>query len=860
MNELPAGVVTFMLTDVEDSTRKWETNPEAMRQAMLEHDRILTLEIGRSDGFLVESGREGDSVLAAFRSAGRAVRCALAVQRTFAVQSWPKGAHLRIRVAINTGEAELRGGHYYGQPLYRCARLMAIGYGGQTLLTAASADLARRRLPARASLVDMGWHRLRDLDKREHVHQLSHPDLENEFPRLKSEAVRRHSLPLPVTSFVDRDIDVGEVKKLIRQHRLVTLVGPSGVGKTRMSLRVAEEVSGRTPVALAELASLADPALVASTVANALGLRDESRVIDARAIADWLAGGRLILLLDSCEHLIESVAGLCEDLLEASPNLSILATSGEALGVPGEATWPVAPLPAASEAVRLFNDRARMRRPDSIVSEDDRTAVTEICERLDGLPLAIELAAARTAAMSPREIVGRLGDRFALLGSGRRGRDVRHRTLRSAIDWSHELLTTRERVVFARLAVFVGGFALESAEAVCAGDGVARAEVAETVWRLVDKSLVTVRPGHEGRTRHVLLETLREYGLERLATLDEKATRERHAAHFLALAETAGPHLRGPDGPSWLQRMDADNDNFRAALSGTGLAGERRLRLAVALVEYWGTQSRYGEARLGLAEALAAAPEQSSVRAAALRGLALMAWAQSDFDEAAALCRESLEICRVLGDRLGVGWSLEQLAQVSSQREDFKAARQFAVAALTAAQELGEGKLHATCMFRLGVIDMLEGAEIDAKRNVEAASGLAEQIGDAELVAVSMAVLGYIAAGRGEVAVARTRLARALSGWREQVSPRQVAMILDGFALTAAAGGEDERAMRLAGAARALRRRIGSPPGSRLQRMLRERMGPARRSSRARTMLARGGRMSLQAAVAYALGEEAPSA
>jgi predicted ATPase len=858
MGELPAGVVTFMLTDVEDSTRKWETNPDAMRQAMLEHDRILTLEIGRRAGFVVESGREGDSVLAAFRTAGNAVRCALAVQRTFAVQPWPRGAHLNIRIAINTGEAELRGGHYYGQPLYRCARLMAIGYGGQILLTKATADLARRGLPARSKLVDLGWHRLRDLDKREHVHQLSYPGLESEFPSLKSEAMRRHNLPLQVTSFVDREVDVDQVKKLIKQHRLVTLVGPSGVGKTRMGLRVAEEISGRTPAALVELASLADPALVASTVANALGLRDESRVIDARAIADWLAGGRLLLLLDSCEHLIDSVAGLCEDLLASSPNLSILATSGEALGVPGEVTWAVAPLPTGSEAVRLFNDRARMRRPDSMPGEDDTIAVRQICERLDGLPLAIELAAARTAVMSPREIVARLGDRFTLLTAGSRSRDLRHRTLRSAIDWSHELLTPRERVVFARLAVFVGGFALEAAEAVCTGDGVARSEVADTVWRLVDKSLVSVREGAEGRTRHVLLETLREYGLERLASMDEAATRKRHAAHFLALAVSAGPRLRGPDGPSWLQHLDADNENFRAALTGGGLDGEGRLQLAAGLVEYWDKQSRFSEARLSLVDALAAAPQSSLLRATALRGLASMAWEQGDFDEAAARCHESLEMCRALGDRSGVGWSLEQLAQVSYQREDFETARRFADEALSVASELHEGKMHAMCLFRIGVIDMFEGAETEAKGNLEAASALAEQLGDAEVVAVSMAVLGYIAAGRGDVAVARTRLARALSRWREHLSAPQVALILDGFALTAAAGSEDERAMRLAGAARALRRRIGSPPGSRLQRMLRQRLGPARLSSRGRALAAQGGRMSLPAAVAYALGEEGP--
>lgn len=668
-------------------------------------------------------------------------------------------------------------------------------------------------------------------------------------------AIPRDTLPLELTSFVDREVDVDQLKKLLRSQRLVTLVGPSGVGKTRLALHVAGEMPRAISTTVVELAALADPVLLASTVGNALGLRDESREIDAQAIADWLAGLRVLLVLDNCEHLVDAVAALSEDLLAASPNLTILATSGESLRVPGETIWRVEPLPARTAAVRLFNDRARLQRP-AAANGDDAAAVIQICERLDGLPLAIELAAARAEVMSPREMVDRLDDRFALLKSVTRGRESRHRTLRSAIDWSHELLSSGERMVFARLAVFAGGFDLEAAEAVCAGDGVDRADVAETVWRLVDKSLVTVRRAHEGRTRHALLETLREYGLERLAAgADDPVTRQRHAAHFLTLAEMAAARLSGPDLLAWLKRMDEDNDNFRAAFAGNGLDAQGRVRMAAALTEYWERQSRYSEARQCLREALAAYTEPSILRATALRGLALMAWSQSNFDEADALCHESLEICRQLDDAEGEVWSLEQLAQISHQREDLGRARELANEALALARPLSDHRLEARCLFRIGVIDMLEGKQADAVRSLEAATALGEEVGDEDGVAVSMMTLGHLAAARGDVRVATARLSRALSRWRDQVSPRQVAMILDGFALTAAAAGQDERAMCLAAAARALRRRIGISASSHLQRMLQQRLGAARKSPAGRSASARGARMSLQAAVAYALGE-----
>ncbi len=848
-------VVTFMATGVEASIRTREVNPIAMRRAMLEHDGIVTRAVAHHQGSMVESGREGESMLAAFRSVGDALRCAIDVQRAFADQRWPRGARLKIRVAINTGQAELRGGRYYGEALYRCAGLMAIGHGGQILLTQVSAEKAVS-LPAGCKLVDLGVHRLRDLDRPERVHQLRQRALEGDFPALKSQALLRDTVPIQLTSFIDREADVEQVTKLLRSHRLVTLVGPAGVGKTRLALRVAGEFASSISTTLAELAAVGDPALLPSTIANALGLRDESRVVDARAIADWLAGLRVLLVLDNCEHLIDAVAAFTEDLLAASPGLTILATSGESLKVQGEAIWRVGPLAARTAAVQLFKDRARLRRP-GVGKDDDTAAVVQICERLDGLPLAIELAAARAEVMSPREMVARPNDRFALLGSATRSKDARHRTLRSAIDWSFELLSAPEKTVFARSAVFAGGFDLEAAEAVCAGDGVARADVTEMVWKLVDKSLVAVRQAREGQTRHMLLETLREYGLERLAdTKDDGATRKRHAAYFLALAEKAAAGLNSPEPLNWLRRMDEDNDNFRAALSGGGLDAEGRLRTAVALTEYWDKRGRYSEARQYLSEALAASGEASILRATALRGLVLMALSQSDLDEADARCHQSLEMCRQIGDVAGEVWSLEQLARISHQREDLVQARELAGQALALARSLNDDRLRARCLFRIGLIDMYEGKQADAARNLESANALGEQTGDDGLVVASIVNRGYLAATRGDVRVAGAMFTDALSRWRENVSPRVVARILDGFALTAADAGQDERALLLAAAARALRRRIGTSADSRSQQLLRQRLGRARKSSQSRSASARGARMTLAAAVAYALGED----
>lgn len=848
-------VVTFMATGVEAPFRRREANPIAMHRAMEEHDRIVTHAVARHQGSMVESGREGESMLAAFRSVGDAVRCAIDVQRAFADQRWPRGARLKVQIAINTGQAELRGGRYYGEALYRCAGLMAIGHGGQILLTQASADKAVS-LPAGCKLVDLGVHRLRDLERPEHVHQLRQRALEGDFPALKSQALLRDTVPIQLTSFIDREADVEQVTKLLRSHRLVTLVGPAGVGKTRLALRVAGEFSSSISTTVAELAAVGDPALLPSTVANALGLRDESRVVDARAIADWLAGLRVLLVLDNCEHLVDSVAAFSEDLLAASPSLTILATSAESLKVPGEAIWRVGPLPARTAAVRLFNDRARLRRPRPD-KDDDTAAVIQICERLDGLPLAIELAAARAEVMSPREMVARLNDRFALLGSASRSKDARHRTLRSAIDWSYELLSAPEKMVFARSAVFAGGFDLEAAEAVCAGDGVARADVAEMVWKLVDKSLVAVRQGREGQTRQMLLETLREYGLERLANSKEDgATRKRHAAYFLALAEKAAAGLNSPEPLSWLRRMDEDNDNFRAALSGGGLDGEGRLRTAVALTEYWDKRGRYSEARQYLSEALAASGDASILRATALRGLALMALSQSDLDEAGTRSRQSLEMCRRIGDVTGEVWSLEQLARISQQREDLAQARELSSEALALARPLNNEMLLARCLFRIGVIEMFEGKQVDAARNLETATALGERTGDDGLVAGSIVMRGYLAATRGDVRLAGAMFSDALSRWRENMSPRDVALILDGFALTAAAAGQDERALRLAAAARTLRRRIGNSAGSRFQRLMRQKLGRPRKSSQWRSASVRGARMTPESAVAYALGED----
>ena len=548
MAELPTGTVTFLFTDLEGSTRLWEEHPDAMRVVLSRHDEILRNAVTAHAGHVVKS--TGDGVHAVFATAYDAVTAAIAAQLALTREPWPEDVPVKVRMGLHTGEAELREGDYYGSTTNRAARLMAVAHGGQILCTLATLGLVRDDLPAGAKFVDLGEHGLRDLAYPERVFQIVHPDLPRDFPLLRSIGAYPTNLPQQLTTFVGREDEIAEVAEALKQSRVVTLTGVGGVGKTRLALHVAAAVLPRFPDGawVSELGPVRDAAAIPEVVATAIGAPPPQGRSVVAGLLDYLQEKQLLLVLDNCEHVIAAVADIVREIAQRCPRVAILATSREGLGVAGERLVVVGSLRVAAEgavleaalnsdAVRLFEQRAAAVRADFTVDEANVGAVLEICRRLDGIPLAIELAAARIRALAPAEIAQRLGERFRLLTGGSRTAVERHQTLRAAVDWSYDLLDERERTVLRRLAAFAGGFDLEAAEAVTAGDGVDPIDVVDRLEELVEKSL-TVASGGGPITRYRLLETIRQYAQERLEEAGESdVIRGRHARYFLTLAE-----------------------------------------------------------------------------------------------------------------------------------------------------------------------------------------------------------------------------------------------------------------------------------------------------------------------------------
>jgi predicted ATPase/class 3 adenylate cyclase len=557
---LPTGTVTFLFTDIEGSTRLWEQHPEAMGAAVARHDALAAAVIAPHRGVLVKSRGEGDSLFAVFAQASDALAAASALQQAVLAEPWPAETPLRVRIALHTAAAELRDGDYYGLGVNRCARLRAVAHGGQVLFSSPTYDRVRDHLPEGAALRDLGSHRLKDLQQPEQLFQLLHPALPADFPPLRSLAAFAHNLPVQLTRFIGREREMADVKRLLAASHLLTLTGSGGCGKTRLALQVAADLLEEYTdgVWLVELAALTDPALVAQTVVSALGAREEPSRTPAQTLLEYLRPKHLLLVLDNCEHLLAACAQLADTSLRSCPNLRVLASSREGLGVAGEQTYRVPSLsvPDAEhlpslerlqefEAVQLFAARAALSQPTFAVTAANARAVVQVCRRLDGIPLAIELAAARVKALPVEKVAERLDDRFRLLTGGSRTALPRQQTLRALIDWSYDLLTETERKLLRRLSVFAGGWTLEAAEAVCSGDGLDEWEVLDLVTTLVDKSLVQYEAG-EGEARYRLLETVRQYARDRLLESGEAdVARGRQLDWCLALAERAEPKLRG---------------------------------------------------------------------------------------------------------------------------------------------------------------------------------------------------------------------------------------------------------------------------------------------------------------------------
>jgi predicted ATPase/class 3 adenylate cyclase len=576
--ELPTGTVTFLLTDIEGSTRLWETVPEAMEVALERHDRVLAEVIGGHGGVVVTARGEGDSYFAVFASAVAAVEAAGACQLRLGTEQWPGGAALRVRMGLHTGDAQVHEGDYVDHaPINRCARVKAAAHGGQVLVTKTTRDLVGGRLGGGFGLKRLGEFQLRDLAEPELLYQLTHADLPDDFPPLQT--VHVGNLPLPVSSFIGRARELEQTAAALGQARMVTLTGPGGVGKTRLALQAAAQVLPRFEDGawLCELAPIRDPARVDDAVAAVFSLIARAGQSTRETLVEFLRTKQLLLVLDNCEHLLEGAAALAGVLARSCERLAILATSREALGIEGEQLVLVPPLglpgasaaleaTASAEAVRLFAERAAAVKPDFRVTEQNAPAVAAVVRRLDGIALAIELAAARVPAMTPAELARRLERSFAVLAGSRRSAVAHHQTLRATIDWSFQLLTGPEQALLARLAVFAGGATLVAAEAVCGGEDIDPDTVFELLAALVARSLV-VAGEHGLETRYRLLETIRQYGEERLEAAGEtERWRARHADYYAGLLGRVREHAHDPNQEVfWAVRLGAEQDNLLAA-------------------------------------------------------------------------------------------------------------------------------------------------------------------------------------------------------------------------------------------------------------------------------------------------------
>lgn len=822
MTNQPSGTVTFLFTDIEGSTRIAQAHPDRWDALCERHHAILRAAIKAARGYLFQD--VGDALCAAFPSARDALAAALQSQSDLQREAWGD-VPITVRMAIHTGMAEVQpDGDYRGfLILSRTQRIMSAAHGGQVLISQTTAILLGNELPPDATLRDLGERRLRDLIQPEHVYQLVIPGLRADFPPIKTLESYRHNLPALTTSFVGREKETAELKRAIKKHRLVTLTGSGGTGKTRLSLQVAADLLDQFQdgVWFIELAPLANPDLIAQTILSVFGIGEMGGRAAAETLLDHIRDKQLLLLLDNCEHLVEPCAALVDGLLTRSPALKILASSREALGVKGEMVWhtPSLALPPDSrgltgvgnlleyEAVRLFIERAALIQPHFQVTQTNLPLIAQICRRLDGIPLALELAAARLKALSVEQIAARLDDRFRLLTGGARTALPRQQTLRALIDWSYNLLSEKEKTLFRRLAVFVGGWTLEAAEAICPGGIVDSGEVLELLANLVDKSLVVAEEvGQQMRYRR--LETIRQYAREMFLMSGEVTElRGRHLAHYLSFAESAAVELKGRGQVVWMAALEAEHDNLRAALEWSfEVEPESGLRIGVALLEFWDAHGHLSEARQWMDRLLSASNILSPTRVDALYGAASLGLRQSDMEslrrldeglalaqtlryrrgianglmfrgvikalldndigQAEALHGEALAIFRELGDQLAIGQALGPVASCALSRYDYGRAEGLFNESLALFRAVGNEREIAGALWNLSEVALL-------RRNYASAQALAEEslaryraLGDRHGVATALRALSLALHNLGEAAKAQTAAEQSAEDFR----------------------------------------------------------------------------------------------
>ena len=913
---LPSGTVTFLFTDIEGSTRLLQQLGAAYAVLLAEQQQLVREACEMHNGSVV--GSEGDSFFVAFSSAVDAIDAVVESQRALAVHEWPGGVSVRVRMGLHTGEPQISSSNYVGIDVHRAARIAAAAHGGQVLLSQRTCELVESELPEDVTLQDLGEHRLKDLRQPKHLYQLDITGLPTEFPPIKSLDALLNNLPIQLTSFVGREKELGELKKLIKSTRLVTLTGAGGSGKSRLALQVAAELIRHfhNGVFFVALAPITDPGLVASTIAQALGLTESAGRSILEGLKDYLQSKSLLLLLDNFEQVI-SAAPLVAELLAACSELKILVTSREGLRIKGEREYSLPPLslPDLAQlppfealsryaAIELFIQRAQAVKPDFDITSDTAQAVAEICYQLDGLPLAIELAAARIKVLPPQVIRARLEHRLEFLTGGARDLPARQQALRSAIAWSYDLLDEKEQKLFRRLSVFVDGCTVDAVEAVT-GNHPERIFLLDQLGSLVDKSLLQEVEDINGAPRFVMLETLREFGLEQLEASGEQETvRGRHADFFLRLAEAAEASLESKEQVQWMERIGQEHDNLRSALEWSKMAlgsGEICLRLAGALGHFWEVRGNFSEGRERLSAILSMqiAQGQTASRAKLLARAAELAYRQSDYPATHLLAQESLEIYRKIGDKQGIASMLIKSGNAATERGSYTIASRFLEEALEIWREQKDKHGTARALISLGFSALRSGETELANARLEEALSISHELGDArsmgfelsglgevalrqrdydratqlmeqslELrrqlgnkwgVGVSLGMLGWVAMRKRDWERAIARLGESLEVRQEIGDKGGCAWCLERLAGVAMAQGQMEKAVRLFGAATVLRSSIGSVIDPADQDRYKKNLNSLRvklGKQRFKATWDEGRAMSMEQAVSYALEEQ----
>jgi predicted ATPase/class 3 adenylate cyclase len=869
---LPTGTVTFLFTDIEGSTQLWERVPDLMREALARHNELLDAAVRGHDGVVFKT--VGDAYCASFHTAQDGLRAAVDAQRALGIEPWRPECAIRVRMAVHTGAVQEQGGDYFGPPVNRVARLLSTGHGGQTLLSEATCQEVRDSLPERIELEDLGEHRLKDLIQPEHIYQVMGSGLRRDPPPIKSLDYRPTNLPIQPSPFVGRSEEVEYIVTMLERPdvRLLTLTGPGGSGKTRLALEAgAASIDGfKHGVFFVSLAAITDPDLIASSIATALKVREVPGHPVLETLKEHLRDRAMLLIVDNFEHVL-SGAPILTELSRVCSGLKILATSRSVLQLTGEYDYSVPPLsipdlkylPAVNDllhfdAIALFVQRAQAAKGDFSLTAENSRAVAEICAGVDGLPLAIELAAARVKVFPPQILLGRLSRRLSLLTGGARDLPSRQQTLRATIDWSFSLLSEQEQQLFAQLSVFAGGCTTEAANAVCGPDRAAGESMERELASLVDKSLLRqddVRTNPVAGPRFRMLSTIREYAFQRLQVDgDSELVQRRHAEHFVALAEEAEPTFRAAEQEVWLDRLEVEHDNMRAALEWAldGKDSELALRLSSALHRFWQVHGHLSEGRQWLDQVLSQAGSirtrdqiealigagwlasyQDDLKGAqsfldraldlarelddelgiadALYALSHVARVQGGYERGRELLEESLDLYLMLNDTWGIAIATNDLANLANLQGDFARGEELFTEALALARHLGQGRIVGILLFNLGYTKWCLGCFEEAQELYEEALRSIREVGDKLVTAMTLGELGMVSSFRGDHQRAQALLTEGLELFRELDRKVGFAEWLENGARVKAFRGQAECAAVLHGAADGLRELLGAP-------------------------------------------------